>query len=87
MDKKKKVTTNPKNEDNECFKYAVTIALNHKRIGNHPERISSKLKTYVDQYNWKDIKFLPRPKHWIKFEQIIRQLPLIFHIYHTILRK
>ena len=27
--KNKKKTTNPKNKDNKCFKYAITIALNH----------------------------------------------------------
>ena len=27
--KNKKTTTNPKNKDNKCFKYAITIALNH----------------------------------------------------------
>ena len=39
--KNKKSTINPKNKDNECFIYAVTIALNHEKIGNNPERISS----------------------------------------------
>ena len=46
--KNKKATINPKNKDNECFKYAVTIALNHEKVGNNPERVSSKLKTYID---------------------------------------
>ena len=27
--KNKKTTANPKNKDNKCFKYAITIALNH----------------------------------------------------------
>ena len=30
--KSKGATLNPKNKDNECFKYAITFALNHKRI-------------------------------------------------------
>ena len=31
--KNKKATINPKNNDNKCFfKYAITIALNHKKI-------------------------------------------------------
>ena len=29
--KNKKATINPQNKDNECFKYAVTAALNHKK--------------------------------------------------------
>ena len=43
--KNKGVTINPKNaENNTCFQYAITAALNHQNIGHHPERIS-KLKT------------------------------------------
>ena len=35
--------------DNNCFQYAITIALNHANIENHPERISN-LKPFIDQY-------------------------------------
>ena len=38
--KNKKATINPRNtKDNRCFLYAITIALNHQEISNHPERI------------------------------------------------
>ena len=84
---KKTTTINQKNKDNECFKYAVAIVLNHKTLGSHPERISSEMKTYVDQYNWKDIEFPPCPKNWIKLEQNNKKFPLILYMYHTILRK
>ena len=30
--KNKTATTNPKNKDNECFKYAITAALNHEKV-------------------------------------------------------
>ena len=30
--KHKKATINPKNKDNECFKYAIIVALNHERF-------------------------------------------------------
>ena len=66
--KNKKATINPKNKDNECFKYAITIALNHNEINNHPERISN-LKPFIDKYNWKDIEFPSSSKDWKKFEQ------------------
>ena len=36
--KNKRATINPKNDDN-CFQYAITVALNHQNIENHPERI------------------------------------------------
>ena len=65
--KNKKSTINPKNNDDKCFQYAVTLALNLNRIDNHPERIS-KIKPFIDQYNWKDIDFLAMIQDWKKFE-------------------
>ena len=65
--KNKKSTINPKNNDDKCFQYAVTLALNLNKIDNHPERIS-KIKPFIDQYNWKDIDFPARNKDWKKFE-------------------
>ena len=35
----KKATINPKNVDDKCFKYSIVVALPHKEIKNHPERI------------------------------------------------
>ena len=67
--KNKGVTINPKNaENNTCFQYAITAALNHQNIGHHPERIS-KLKPFINNYNWKDIEFPSHSKDWRKFEQ------------------
>ena len=68
MAKNKGATLNPKNKDNECFKYAITLTLNHKRIKNDPQRIS-KIKLFIDQYKWKIIELLSHPKDWKKFEQ------------------
>ena len=50
--KNKKATINPKNNDDECFKYAIAIALNHKQIKGFPERII-RVKPFIDQYDWK----------------------------------
>ena len=36
----KKAIINPKNVDNRCFEYSIVVALHHKEIKNHPERIS-----------------------------------------------
>ena len=65
--KDKKSTINPKNNDHKCFQYAATLALNLDKIDNHPERIS-KIKPFVDQYNWKDIDFPSTSKDWRKLE-------------------
>ena len=48
--KDKKSTINPKNNDYKCFQYAVTVALNHNKINNSPQRISI-IKPFIDQYN------------------------------------
>ena len=65
--KDKKSTVNPKNNDDKCFQYAVTLALNIDRIKKDPQRIS-KIKPFIDQYNWKDIEFPSTGKDWRKFE-------------------
>ena len=54
--KDKKCTINQKNNDNKCFQYATTLALNFNNIDKHPQRIS-KIKPFIDNYNWNDIKF------------------------------
>ena len=64
----KRATINPKNKDNECFQYSITVALNHQNIENHPERISN-IKPFIDQYNWKGIDFPAGIKDWKKFER------------------
>ena len=54
--KDKKSAINPENNDHKCFQYAATLALNFDNINNHPEKIS-KIRPFIDQYNWKDIDF------------------------------
>ena len=61
--KDRKSTINLKNNDHKCFQYAVTLALNLDKINKHPQRIS-KIKPFIDQYNWKDIDFPSTSKDW-----------------------
>ena len=65
--KYKKSTINPKNNHYKCFQYAVTVALNHDKINKNPQRVS-KIKPFIDQYNWNDIDFPSTSKDWKKFE-------------------
>ena len=65
--KDKKLTINPKNNDDKYFQYAVTLALNLDKIKRDPQRIS-KINPFIDQYNWKDINFPSTSKDWEKFE-------------------
>ena len=77
----KRTTKNPKNDGDNCFQYAITVALNHQSIENNPERISH-IKPFINQYNWKDIDIKVHQKedrgkieknnmvtHWKKLEQ------------------
>ena len=73
--KNKGATINPKNKDNECFKYAIIAALHHQEIERNPQRIS-KLKPSVNRYNWKDIEFPSYSKDWGKFEQNNKSIAL-----------
>ena len=82
--KNKKATINPKKKDNECYKYAITTASNYSKINNHPEEIS-KLKPFIDNYNWKDTEFPSYSKDWKKFEQNNQTIALniLFVPYNT----
>ena len=65
--KDKKSTINPKNNDDKCFQYAVTLAPNLDKIKNDPQRVS-KIKLFIEKYNWEDIDFPSTGKDWKKFE-------------------
>ena len=65
--KNKKGTINPKNNDDKCFQYVITVALNYQSIKNDPERLT-KIKTFISQYNWKEIKFPLHRKDWKIFD-------------------
>ena len=49
--------------------YAITVALNHQEIGDHPERTSKKLLNHTSKYNWKNINFPSQIKDWETFEK------------------
>ena len=81
--KNKKATINPKNNDNKCFQYALTVALNYEKIKKDPQRIS-KIKLFIDQYNWKDKDFPSHSKDWKKFESSNKSIALnILYVPHN----
>ena len=91
--KNKGATINPQNKkDDRCFQYAVTVALNHEQTKSNPDRIS-KIKPFIDQYNWNEIDFPTRQifhrmvKIGKNLSQTINQLLLIFYMYLIILKK
>ena len=64
---RKKVIINPKNEDKECFKWAVIAALEFQNIESYPERISNLIK-FSNKYDWSGIGFPVSFKDITKFE-------------------
>ena len=49
--KNKKTTINPINKkDNQCFQYAVTVALKNEEIKKDPQRIK-KFNPFINKYN------------------------------------
>ena len=73
----KRATINPKNKDNKCFQYSITVALNHQNIENHPERISN-IMPFIYQYNWEGIEFPAGIKDWKRFERNNKTIALNF---------
>ena len=65
--KDKKCTVNQKINDNKCFQYATTLALNSNKINKHPQRIS-RINPFIENYNWNDINFPATKKDWNRFE-------------------
>ena len=46
--KNKKEIINPKNNGDNYFQYAITVALNHQNINNHPERVTN-IKPFINK--------------------------------------
>ena len=69
MDKNKKSTTNPTNKkDSRCFQYAMAVPLNHEETGKRSEKIT-KIKPFVNKYNWLGIQFPSEKGDCKKFEK------------------
>ena len=62
------------NGDN-CFQNALNDALDFLSIKSNPQEIS-KIRSYINQYNWKDLKFPPDKEDWKKFEQNNKEIVL-----------
>ena len=62
----KKTIINLKNEDDECFKWAITRALNS--VETNSERIDIKLRETSKVLNWERLKFPVNLRNINKFE-------------------
>ena len=82
--KNKKATINPKNNDNNCFQYALTVALNYQNTKKDPQKIL-KIQPFINRYNLKEIDFLSEQEDWKKFGQNNKTIALniLFVPYNT----
>ena len=82
--KNKKATINPKNNDNNCFQYALTVALNYQNTKKDPQKIL-KIQPFINWYNLKEIDFLSEQEDWKKFGQNNKTIALniLFVPYNT----
>ena len=69
MDKNKKPTINPINKkDNKCFQYPLSAVLSYEETKKDSQRIT-KIKPFINKYNWEVIKFPSEKDDWKKFEE------------------
>ena len=78
--KKKKSKINQKTEDDKCFQYAATVALNYKEIESDPERVSN-IKPFINKYNWEKTDYPSKIDGWKKFEK--NNLTIVLNILYT----
>ena len=70
--KNKKATINPKNNDDKCFQYALTVVLNHEQFKKDPQKIT-KIKPFINEYSWKETDFPSQKKTRMSLKKIIKQ--------------
>ena len=72
---KQPATINPINKEvNICFQYTVPTLLNYEEIKKNPRRIT-KIKPFINKYNWEGINFPLEKDDW---EKVMQQLLLMF---------
>ena len=78
--KNEKAIINEKNEDDKCFQYAATVALNKEEIKCNPERVSN-IKPFLNKSNWNGINYPSKIDDWKKFK--INNLRIAVNILYT----
>ena len=54
--KNKEATINPKNEDDKCFQYVVSVLLKYEEIKQNPQRLFN-IKPFINKYKRKGINY------------------------------
>ena len=68
--KKKTTTINPINKKDKYFQYAVKVTLNYEEIQKDLQKIT-KIKPFINRYNWDGINFLSEEDDSKKIEEIL----------------
>ena len=79
MDKNKKARINVINDDDKCFQYVATVALNNKEIGRNSQRIS-KINLFINKYIWKVINYSSGKDYWKNERKIMLLLLLMCYM-------
>ena len=59
---------NPKSKDDQCFQYAVTVALNYEEIKWNLERLSN-FEPFTNTNDWKGTNYPSKIDDWKMFEK------------------
>ena len=79
--KNKKAVINPKNDDQECFAWAMTIGQNLDKIPIHPERINDYARELRNiSINEKNINYPVEVDNRV-YKKIINENDFIFNVY------
>ena len=76
----------PKNDNDNCFQYAITVASNYEVILKDLQRIT-RIKLFIDNCSWKEIRFHHTEKIPKSLNVIISQLLLMFCLLRMIKKK
>ena len=71
----KRSLLNPKNNDNKCFQYSITLSLYHEQFGKTYCRIP-KIKQYTDNFNWENINFPPQEQDYETYDMNNKSMSL-----------
>ena len=66
---------NPINNDNKCFQYSIVLSLHQEQIGKNYCKIS-KIKLFINNYNWENINFPPQEQDYKTLEMNNKSIAL-----------
>ena len=74
-----KATINPQNNDYKWFQYTLTAALNREIIGGGDSQRITRIRPFIDQYNWKEKILSQGQKTGKSLKQTTKESLLMFY--------